>query len=125
MGSGRVLLIHSDAARRSAVEEPLRAAGYAVETIAHESAVAHISRSDMSAYDAVVVALGDEPSTLSSMFRMGEYVLHFIGQLCPAVLPRVIVLMPVTYDGTGVPAECAAVQEPVSPKELLAAIGRR
>lgn len=92
-----------------------------MESIAHEEAVAHISREDMSRYGAVIIAASDEPSTLSASFRLGEYVLHYMTQMCPEVLRRVIVVAPRPLPPSFAPAARVLI-EPYGVSELVAAI---
>lgn len=117
-----VLLIDSDAGHRRGLEEALAPGGHAVESISHDSAVAHLSREDMSRYAAVVVVVKDEPSTLSSTYRLGEYVLHYMEQLCPEVLGRTIVVTPLERLADDIPSACRVLLEPVSGDVLLAAV---
>ncbi len=122
MQNTEILVVDSDPAHRSCVEDPLLRAGYRVDRITHETAVAHISREDMSRYAAIVVALTDEPSTLSDTYRLGEYVLHYLAQLCPEVLPRVVVVArSAELAGAAAPVGRMLV-EPVTDAELLAQI---
>lgn len=92
MQSTEILVVDSDPAHRTGIEGALLRAGHRVDRITHDAAVAHISREDMRRYAAIVVALTDEPSTLSDTYRLGEYVLLYLAQLCPEVLPRVVVV---------------------------------
>ncbi|MFZ2493895.1 MAG: hypothetical protein WA208_20640 [Thermoanaerobaculia bacterium] len=117
-----ILLIDSDAAHRETIENPLLAAGYRVDAIAHGDAVAHISREDMSRYSAVLVTLTEEPSSLAASHQMGEYVVHFISQLCPEVLPRVIAMTALEIVSTSVASRCRIVCEPMESDQLLAAV---
>lgn len=115
-----ILVVDSDPAHRTGIEDPLVRAGYRVDRITHDAAVAHISREDMSRYGAIVVALTDEPSTLSDTYRLGEYVLHYLAQLCPEVLPRVVVVARTTeLAGAAAPVGRVLI-EPVTDTELLA-----
>lgn len=122
MNDRMILLVDTDPAHRTAIEKPLVRAGYRVDTIAHESAIAHISREDMRRYSAVVVALTNEPSTLSETYRLGEYVLHYIGQLCPEVLPRVVVVARSAELAGATPPVGGVLIEPVADAELLAGL---
>lgn len=116
-----VLLVDSDAAGREALAASLEKLDCAIEPIAHEDAVAHISREDMSRYAAVIIAASDEPSTLSSSFRLGEYVLHYMTQMCPEVLRRVIVVAPRPLPPSFAPAGRVLI-EPYSVSDLVSAI---
>lgn len=117
-----ILVVDSDPAHRTGIEDPLVRAGYRVDRITHDTATAHISREDMSRYAAVVVALTDEPSTLSDTYRLGEYVLHYLAQLCPEVLPRVVAVARSTeLAGAAAPVGRVLI-EPVTGEELLAAV---
>lgn len=115
----QLLVVDSDHAHRTGIENLLLRAGYRVDRITHDAAVAHISREDMSRYSAIVVALTDAPSTLSDTYRLGEYVLHYLAQLCPEVLPRVVVMTPdATLAGKASPLSMVLV-EPVTGERLL------
>ncbi|HYI12282.1 MAG TPA: hypothetical protein VEK57_24730 [Thermoanaerobaculia bacterium] len=117
-----ILVVDSDPAHRTGIEGALLRAGYRVDRIPHDTAVAHISREDMSRYAATVVALTDEPSTLSDTYRLGEYVLHYLAQLCPEVLPRVVVVArSEELAATATPVGRVLI-EPVTDAELLAEV---
>ena len=116
-----ILVIDSDPAHASRIDVLLGDA-HRVDRIAHDVAVAHISREDMSRYAAVIVALTDDASTLSDMYRMGAYVLLYIAQLCPEVLPRVIVMTPEAKLAGTAPPLTRVLIEPVTDEQLLAAV---
>ena len=122
MQIAEILVVDSDPAHQPPGEDPLVRAGYRVDRIPHDTAVAHISREDMSRYAAVVVALTDEPSTLSDTYRLGEYVLHYLAQLCPEVLPRVVVVARSTKLAGAAARAGRVLIEPVTDAELLAAL---
>lgn len=122
MHISEILIVDSDVAHATAIHDSLVRAGHRVDRISHDAAVAHISRENMSRYAAVVVALKDEPSTLSATYRLGEYVLHYLTQLCPEVLPRVVVTTPsAQLAGTASPLSRVLV-EPSTEEQLLAAV---
>lgn len=122
IGTSEILLVDTDPAHGGRIEESLVRAGYVVDTITHEAAVAHISREDMSRYAAVIVALTDEPSTLSDTYRLGEYVLHYLEQLCPEVLPRVVVTTPSAELARTASPLSRVVVEPAAAEELVAEV---
>ena len=117
-----ILVVDSDPAHRTGIEDPLVRAGYRVDRITHDTAVAHISREDMSRYAAVIVALTEEPSTLSDTYRLGEYVLHYLAQLCPEVLPRVVVTTPDAQLARTASPLSRVLIEPATDEQLLAAV---
>lgn len=90
----RVLVVETEGAHQQPLVGPLVRAGYDVDTVAHDGALAHISREDMDGYGAVLIAMADRPSTLADAYRLGEYVLHYIAQTCAHILPRVIAVTP-------------------------------
>lgn len=117
-----ILVVDSDPAHTTRLEGALVGAGYKVDWIIHETAVAHISREDMSRYAAIVVALTDQPSTLSDTYRLGEYVLHYLAQLCPEVLPRVVVVASSTDLARAAAPVGRVLVGPVAEEELLAEV---
>lgn len=117
-----ILLVDSDPAHSRGIEDPLVRSGHQLDRITHDAAVAHISREDMSRYTAVIVVLADEPSTLSDTYKLGEYVLHYLAQLCPEVLPRVIVVTPDAQLAKTVSPLSRVLLEPVAEEALLAAV---
>jgi len=115
----RVLVVANDP------ETPLRASCeqgiYNVDCIPHHDAIARIASSDFAEYAAVVVQVTDEPSSASAAYRTGEYILHFLHQLRPEALSRVIVFSEVDDFVARVPV--AAVVPPRSaPEAVLVAI---
>lgn len=122
MHPAQILVVDSNPAHRSGVADPLLRAGYLVDRITHDTAVAHISREDMSRYAAIVVAVTDEPSSLSDTYRLGEYVLHYLAQLCPEVLPRVVVVARSTELAEAAAPVRRVLIEPVAEEELLAEV---
>ena len=117
-----ILVVDTDPAHRMSIEDALVRAGYRIDAITHEAAIAHISRADMGGYAAVVVALTDEPSTLADTYRLGEYVLHYLAQLCPEVLPRVVMTTRSAQAARTASPLSRVVVEPVTAEELLAEI---
>jgi DNA-binding response OmpR family regulator len=122
MHSTEILVVDSDPTCRSRVADPLLRVGYLVDRITHDTAVAHISREDMSRYAAIVVVMTGEPSTLSDTYRLGEYVLHYLAQLCPEALPRVVVVARSSELAEAAARVGRVLIEPVTEEELLAEV---
>jgi hypothetical protein len=115
----RVLVVATDA--RAPLREYCEGGTFAIDCIAHHEAIARIASSDFAEYAAVVIQVTDQPSSASAAFRTGEYVLHFLHQLRPEALSRVVVFSEVDDFAPRIPV--AAVVPPRSaPEAVLVAI---
>jgi hypothetical protein len=118
----RLLAVETDGAHQQPLTAALVRAGYDVDTVPHDSALGHISGADMDGYGAVLIAMSERPSTLSESYRLGEYVLHYITQTSPHILPHVIAVTPAIHLLRTTEAHVLA--EPWQEEQLLELVAR-
>lgn len=92
-----ILIVESDGEQGDAIAVICREGSFGVDVVAHELALAHLSKHAKD-YCALVVRVSHEPSTLSSADRMGEFVLRYVAHAMPEMLVRTVVLTDVEED---------------------------
>ena len=119
-----VLIVESDGDQGAAVAAICAGGAFAVDVVPHELALAHISK-HAARYDAIIVRVAAEPSTLSAADRMGEFVLRYVAQAQPDLLPRtVIVTSLASEERARFPLVRDVVDDPFDAGTLLAAVAR-
>jgi hypothetical protein len=116
----KILIIDSDQGHAAALVAALEGAELSAVVVPHESALAQLS-DRKTAWETLVVCASSEPSTLSAEVRLGEFVLRFVAQTLPHLLPRTIILSALP-PGHAFPSVRAVFDEPFDTDRLIAEV---
>ena len=118
----RLLVIDSELLRHDSLRSVLALEGYEADIVPHEEGIGCIGGPDFGGYTAVLIQVAPQPSRASDAFRTGEYVLHYIAQLRPEALPRVLLMLDGLPEAPDRIRVGGVVTMPLDGQALLAAI---
>ena len=117
----RLLIVDSDVTHGHMLATVFSPAGYRVDVVPHQEALAVLSERGR-AYENVVVRATPEQSTLSAADRLGEFVLRYLSQTIPELLPHTVVLTTLPEARRNFPAVRAVIEEPFDLAALVAEV---